>query len=76
MRRGQYGKGHWAVCGPGWQKGPKKINKPSPDFCTGLQFDPINMFQVLSGKKLVPIKIGPSKTPNLAQNSLFRSENF
>ena len=65
----------YTVCGPSWQKGQKK-NGPSPGFCTGSQIDPINMFQVFSGWFFVPIKIGPSKTPILAQNSSFGNQNF
>ena len=33
-------------------KGAMKKKGPSPDFCTGVQFDPVNMFKVFSGSKI------------------------
>ena len=49
---------------PSWQKGPKKKNDPSPNFCLGLRIDPINMFQVFLGSFSRRKKFGPSETPN------------
>ena len=39
-----------------------KKNEPSPDFCMGLQIDPMNMFQVFLGSFLRRKKFGPSET--------------